>query len=94
MAKLDKHKNVLIIDSYDHMTAGLEPSDLDLVEFMNSLPESHAVKINRDLLTSTQQQLLRQLKQSYLVLSVDRNAAGYSKDVHGQLNIVVKEKQS
>lgn len=93
MAKLDK-KNMLLIDSYDHLTAGLDPSALDLIEFFNTLPENHAVKINRDLLTQEQQQFLRQLKQTYLVLSVDRNAAGYSKDVHGQLNITQGEQPS
>jgi hypothetical protein len=94
MTKLDKQlsdpKTMLICDSYDSIVSGsdTESPELNLVEFINSLPCRHAVVYNRDLITEVGYRFLRETKaQSSCVFSVEKNAAGYSKDVHGQLNI-------
>lgn len=70
------------------MGCDTESPELDLVEFLNSLPQKHAVVFNRDLLTPMSYQYLREYKLgSSCVFSVEKNAAGYSRDVHGQLNV-------
>ena len=58
MTKLERHlqdqaSTTLLIDSYDSIVMGCdtESPELDLVEFLNSLPLKHAVVFNRDLLT-------------------------------------------
>ena len=55
MTRLEKvltdPKIMLICDSYDCMVCGLDTDspELNLIEFMNSLPPRHAVIFNRDL---------------------------------------------
>ena len=92
--KLDKHLKgddvTLVVDSYSSLVEGLDTDkpELDLMEFVNSLPGKHVFMVNRDLTDSLSLDFLRGLKQSYdYVISVDKNAAGYSRDVHGQLNV-------
>jgi len=81
---------MLICDSYDSILCGLdsESPELDMIEFINSLPPRHAVLFNRDLVTEVGYRLLCETKlKTSFVFSVEKNAAGFSKDVHGQLNI-------
>ena len=90
MTKLDKvlsdPRTILICDSYNSIVSGsdTESAELDLVEFINSLPLRHAVVYNRDLLTEVGLRLLSETKErSSCVFSVQKNSAGHSKDVHG-----------
>lgn len=83
-------KTMLIFDSYDAIVSGCdsESPELEMIEFINSLPCKHAIVFNRDLIPEIGYRYLSEVKaRSSCVLSVERNAAGFSKDVHGQLNI-------
>ena len=94
MVKLEKFlsdgKKGLIVDSFDGLVSGLDSSspELDLVEFVNSMPAKYTIVFNRDLLEPLPAQFLRSIKQSCdFLFSIDSNTAGYSHDVHGQLNV-------
>ena len=79
-----------MIDSYTSLVEGCDSDspELDLVEFCNSLPRNHAISVNRDLLDETTVLFLNDLKSGFtLTFDVQRNQAGYSRDVHGQLVI-------
>lgn len=81
---------MLICDSFNSIICGLdsETPELDMIEFINSMPSRHAIVFNRDLLTEVGYRFLCETKmRSSNVFSVEKNAAGFSKDVHGQLNI-------
>jgi len=90
----------VIFDSYNALANGCysETPDLDLVEFFNSVLEltsqfnsSLALSVNRDLFFSeTEGAFYRELKQDYFthIFELNRNLAGYSRDVHGQLNVI------
>jgi len=77
MTELDKllsdPKTILLCDSYNSIVSGsdTESEELDLVEFINSLPQRHAVVYNRDLMSEVSLSLLTETKErSSCVFSV------------------------
>jgi len=42
---------MLIVDSFDSLTLGLDTKPLDLLDFVNTMPMKHAIMFNRDLLS-------------------------------------------
>ena len=101
MVKLDRclegGKRGLIVDSFDGLVAGLDSScpELDLVEFVNSMPPKFTLVFNRDLLEPLPSHFLRSIQQSCdFLFSIDANTAGYSHDVHGQLNVSTSSSSS
>lgn len=54
-----------------------------------------AIGINRDLFSGPEVPYYREIKNSdqfNTVFELSRNLAGYSKDVHGQLNVIINNK--
>ncbi len=86
-----KSDSVLIIDSYNCLVEGCDTvtPELDLLEFFNSIQAyTHCVSVNRDLLDPSTASFFKEVKERYsYVFDVQKNQAGYSRDVHGQLNI-------
>ena len=91
----------MIIDSYNLIANSCDSDkpDLDLVEFFNEIlaftehssEVSVAVGTNRDLFYGPELALYREVKTEFsTVFEVARNLAGYSKDVHGQMNVITK----
>jgi hypothetical protein len=67
---------VLFVDSYTALVEGLDTQaeELDLVEFLGSMPYKHVVGVNRDLMGPVAREFLRTLKDGFdWVFSVDRN---------------------
>ena len=91
VGKMMKPDTVIIFDSYNSLVDGCDTTtpELDLLEFFNSLlPYTHCVSVNRDLLDDSSNGFFQEIKQRYsYVMQVQKNQAGYSKDVHGQLSI-------
>ena len=69
MTRLDKTlsdpKTMLICDSFDCVVSGSdsESPELDLIEFVNSLPPRHAIVYNRDLLSEVSLRYLSEIKE-------------------------------
>jgi hypothetical protein len=91
IGKVMKSDSVLIIDSYNCLIDGSDTltPELDLLEFFNSIQAyTHCVAVNRDLLDPLTTSFFKEVKELYsYVFDVQKNQAGYSRDVHGQLNI-------
>ena len=85
---------MLLIDNLNILVNGCEREDspLEFIEVMNdliSMEGTVAIGINRDLLL-TEEDVYREAKNSVfdVVIEVNRNLSGYTKDVHGQLNVI------
>lgn len=68
---------------------------LEVFNHLITLPCSVSVGINRDLLSEEVLEYYRELKNStafQIVFELNRNLSGYSRDVHGQLNIIRNSK--
>jgi hypothetical protein len=73
-----------------------------LAEFFNTIVEmasdlALAIGVNRDLFCSEiEAAFYREMKQDLFthVFELNRNLAGYSRDVHGQLNVITQTKQA
>jgi len=91
----------VMLDNWNILANSCDSStpELDLLEVFNTLISmaqvsselSFAIGINRDLFEGPEVPFYREIKQNpelNVVFELNRNAAGYSKDVHGQLNVI------
>lgn len=92
-------ETLLIFDNLNLLLTSFDSSALDYLELFNELlfltnqyPSlSLAVGTNRDLFPESGSviEFYRSLKTEFdLIVEVSRNISGYTKDVHGQLNII------
>jgi hypothetical protein len=92
-------ETLLIFDNLNLLLTSFDSSALDYLELFNELfsltsqyPSlSLAIGTNRDLFPESGSviEFYRSLKTEFeLIVEVTRNISGYTKDVHGQLNII------
>ena len=85
---------LLVIDNLNMLVNSCERSgSLEFLEVLNDLfsleGAALALGVNRDLILS-EEEIYREVKHSQfdIVMEVSRNLSGYTKDVHGQLNLI------
>lgn len=85
---------MFVIDNLNILVNSCERKDspLEFIEVLNDMMSMEAIAaigVNRDLLL-TEEDVYREAKNSVfdVVIEVNRNLSGYTKDVHGQLNII------
>ena len=110
MLRRGSTNNVLVlVDNYNVLANGCdsERPELDMIEFFNHITAlsdsdeyvSVALGVNRDLNESDSlaEAFYRETKHSSLfnlVFECSRNLAGHSRDVHGQLNVIMNGRTS
>ena len=102
LKQVQEDSAAVIVDSWNTLvnSCDTDAPELDFLESFNDLlamgegKVSVVVGFNRDLFEGPELPYYREAKnQSFsIVFEMQRNLAGFSKDVHGQMNVIMKAK--